>query len=369
MIVFKIFGKFFKENICKLFASNKIEPNDQVEFQRQILEHTATNWIVEKYPPPLSYTRQFLKQLVKFFEHFFAKQRDDESFYCEIFQLYTSCLCEKRVELSLIQCDQDTLDELTEAIQSDANIGFVTHSVDELKISVLESNQIVFNGTTGYRTWPAALHLLRYLLAKYSKPEKWQNVIELGSGIGLLGIGLVKGNLIPPTGHFVFTDHDCQLLNRIRLNLAANEVDQSRLSFLNLDWLDENSAKPLPTKVDLILASDVIFDSRLIRPFISLLRKLFDRYQEYPDCLICCTERNLDLLDQFKSILGEYHLEATIVHHQSRAKWLEEILQRMSWHNLSTVDFEENLNADAISSVIYSITSIKKNETKFEDLG
>lgn len=100
------------------------------------------------------------------------------------------------------------------------------------------------------------------------------NVLELGSGCGLLGIALSKVT----TGKVFMTDKECQLAlleENIRLNKCENncfsrvlEWDTSELFFSIIS--EENIS------FDLIIAADVLYDKSMVNSLFNLLNKLRD---------------------------------------------------------------------------------------------
>src|SRR5699024_1719686 len=105
-------------------------------------------------------------------------------------------------------------DRINELFLATPNIGFSTYKVSQsLSVSIFETNQIVSEGTTRFRTWPAALHLMDYLL-NCGSTNTDRSVIEVGAGSGLLGIGLPKNGLFRDA-KYMFTDHKASLLERI----------------------------------------------------------------------------------------------------------------------------------------------------------
>jgi hypothetical protein len=91
-------------------------------------------------------------------------------------------------------------------------------------LKLLENRAVISGaGTTGLRTWEAALHLSSYLL---SSPEliasvKGKKVIELGAGTGLLSI-LCASHL--GAAHVTATDGDEGVVQALHENATFNDV-------------------------------------------------------------------------------------------------------------------------------------------------
>ncbi|KAI0356719.1 hypothetical protein OH77DRAFT_227793 [Trametes cingulata] len=96
--------------------------------------------------------------------------------------------------------------------------------------------------------WPAGEVLAGYIARKGGLEGK--NVLELGSGTGL--VGLVAGKL----GARVWITDQAPLLGIMKQNVSLNNLDAS-VSVMELNW-----GEPIPTdlpKPDLILAADCVY--------------------------------------------------------------------------------------------------------------
>lgn len=62
----------------------------------------------------------------------------------------------------------------------------------------------------------------------------------------------------------IFSDHHQSVLDNLELNIKANEIDQDKYQIQCLDWKDNVQAD---LNQDLIIGSDIVFDTRLI-PFL-----------------------------------------------------------------------------------------------------
>lgn len=106
--------------------------------------------------------------------------------------------------------------------------------------------------------WPSALMLGR-LIAQQSWPAGMQ-VLEVGCGLGLSGlVALALGMDV------VFSDYDVAALDFAARNARLNGF--SRFRTLPLDW----RCPPDDLVVPLLLAADVIYESRNINPLIQLM--------------------------------------------------------------------------------------------------
>ncbi len=113
--------------------------------------------------------------------------------------------------------------------------------------------------------WPSAQVLSRALLQRNwsgfqgssSPPPK---ALEIGCGVGLPGIVALSLGF-----EVVFSDYDVAALDFVERNAIANGFEQ--FETLGLDW-----RVPPDFQVDLLLASDVIYEERNIEPLIRLMK-------------------------------------------------------------------------------------------------
>lgn len=137
-------------------------------------------------------------------------------------------------------------------------------------------------GTTGLRTWPAALLLANYLIGNTSIVSS-RSVLELGSGAGLVA-ALVSQMQASSTGSLIATDFHHSVVERLRGNIARSQLysgtlarDQLMVILLpdvrklecpsavhstatevkRLDWSQPQSLGPTQP-IELIIASDVV---------------------------------------------------------------------------------------------------------------
>lgn len=349
-----------------------------IEIQNEVVLSTVSDPHLIKLPLSLSYVRLFLKELIKIFEEAF----EAEYIIDEIYLLYVEYMNKKigRIENTLYfehENKNDLLKPLCEYFDSDENIGFVIYLFDNFKLPIIEINSIVKFNTTGLRTWPAAVHLLDYLKNNKNSDNKneikwnrenWNKIVELGSGTGLLGLGLIQSGFFS-TGHYIFTDSSQEALKQIELSLFVNQImtnDKMKVFIQKLNWQDHAFFDFSTSVSDLIIASDVIFDTTIIEPFILTLKNMFKVYREadslkrYPDCLICCCIRNNITINNFKEQLEKFGFVSESIHQLSTPKWIEEFNNYVQCLSNSIV-IEDNFNqllssnTDNTESVIFRI--------------
>ncbi|THY21324.1 hypothetical protein D6D00_07155 [Aureobasidium pullulans] len=173
----------------------------------------------------------------------------------------------------------------------------------EPELKLLENRAVISGaGTTGLRTWEAALHLSSYLI---STPEliasiKGKRVIELGAGTGLLSI-LCASHL--GASQVVATDGDEGVVQALNENAAFNDVkDAMEIGVLwwgralKGSWMFE---KDPSFSCDLVLGADVTYDKSVIPALVSTMRDMFEVWP-HVRIIISATIRNSDTFAAFE---------------------------------------------------------------------
>ncbi len=110
--------------------------------------------------------------------------------------------------------------------------------------------------------WPAAHAMAEYIL---KNPENFKNkkILELGCGIGLVGIAAAK------TGaDVIFSDYESEALKFAKNNYFLNFKKQAKT--LLLDW-----RKPSENKIfNTIIAADILYEDRFLAPVYKTLQKM-----------------------------------------------------------------------------------------------
>jgi predicted nicotinamide N-methyase len=94
----------------------------------------------------------------------------------------------------------------------------------ERSVTLLESRSVISSlGTTGLRTWEAALHLGAFLSSDLGRGMvRGKNVFELGAGTGMLSILCAKHLQV---SGIVATDGDEAVVDAIKTNSFLNSLD------------------------------------------------------------------------------------------------------------------------------------------------
>lgn len=161
--------------------------------------------------------------------------------------------------------------------------------------------------------------LLEYLLDKPSIING-RRVLELGAGLGLLGIGLSTSQC--PPSHYTLTDLHPTVLDTLKHNVSINipaaggdggnaalavddagEADEIQkevakvkraaviVDVERLDWEDKEQLELWTQKppYDLILAADVVFDPSLYRPLLRTICSCLNNYAMPDKCSVPAT--------------------------------------------------------------------------------
>ena len=155
--------------------------------------------------------------------------------------------------------------QLPEAVaaQQPSHVTYIYPSNDgiEPQITILESRSVIASaGTTGRRTWEAALHLSKYLWHSGKSSVQGKTVLELGAGTGLVSI-LCSRWL--GARHVTATDGDDSVVEDIQKNLFLNQLEHSNSVYAkSYRWgqSPEEDEGGLTRSYDLILGADVVSD-------------------------------------------------------------------------------------------------------------
>ncbi|UKZ48369.1 hypothetical protein TrVGV298_002592 [Trichoderma virens] len=171
----------------------------------------------------------------------------------------------------------------------------------EAHINLFENRSLIAaGGTTGLRTWEAALHLGQ-LLCRDPSIVSGKRVLELGTGTGYLAILCVK---YLGSTHVIASDGSDDVINNLPENLFLNQLEGSdAIRPMDLKWgyalvgTEEerwNGGRPL----DVVLGADITYDPSIIPDLVSTLLELFGIYP-HVEVIIAATQRNLETFQVF----------------------------------------------------------------------
>jgi len=162
----------------------------------------------------------------------------------------------------------DVLPQQSHSIQNGIlKLSFVNDPHNPLSISLA----VDASPGCGGLAWPAGQILASYLVQKGTDYVKNRNILELGSGTGL--VGLVTGKL---GGDVCITDQ-APLLPIMQRNISLNALD-SKVVMAELNW-----GMPISTTIqqpDLILAADCIYFEPAFPLLVHTLSELSDSTTE-----------------------------------------------------------------------------------------
>ncbi|KAI9011154.1 putative methyltransferase-domain-containing protein [Gaertneriomyces semiglobifer] len=254
------------------------------EVQLSVLKHTVLLPLTQQYPPPPSYRLSFLKVLIQKIE----TQREDLS--------------------------EDVLDAYLTLLgdQNDNSTGkwYKTYPVPlengaiSTCITLQESMSIVSQGTTGLRTWEAALRFSEYLLHEPELVER-KKVVELGAGVGL--VGLICGAL--GAASVLLTDFEDSVLETLRRNIDINTGPLSKsLRTRKFDWNSSDELQAMTVEeADIIIGTDIAYDPRIITPLANVLDELLN--EPHREAWLGVTIRREDTHDMLLTSLQDRRMQ------------------------------------------------------------
>lgn len=187
---------------------------------------------------------------------------------------------------------------------------------DHIKISIKENPNIICNdGSTGYRTWEAALALLECMISLPARILKAQRkdssdsaleqlgitfdvlhslaAVELGAGTGLVGLMYSKLN-----GHKVaLTDGDEGVVAQLENNIQLNYL-QAKCRAQKLYWGVDSAITAEPGRQQFVLASDVTYDPSAAPKLVSCIKQ-FLTTTNTAFSFVSATIRSVDTFNSF----------------------------------------------------------------------
>ncbi|KAM0353021.1 hypothetical protein ACHAPU_001907 [Fusarium lateritium] len=180
------------------------------------------------------------------------------------------------------------------------------------QITLLESQSLLSgSGTTGLRTWEAAVPLGSYL-CRNRHIVKDKRVLELGVGTGYISILCAK---FLGAQHVVASDGSEDVINNLPDNLFLNDLQDSKLvTPMEVKWghalmgTEEekwNGGRP----IDVVLGADITYDKSVVPALIGTLVDVFDLHPRV-EVFISAAERNEKT---FQAFLGQCRVNGLTV--------------------------------------------------------
>lgn len=189
---------------------------------------------------------------------------------------------------------------------------FTPTSTSTPSITFIENRATISaGGTTGIRTWEAALHLGEYLCREQPMLVRRKRVLELGAGTGYVSVLCAKHL---GAAECVATDGSLDVVNNLPANLELNGLSDKQVASRELswgptlpDWLDPESAS-----FDVILGADITFDARIMPDLLATIHWCLAANKD-ATVLISATERNKETFDTFMKLAAEQKLRVETV--------------------------------------------------------
>lgn len=190
------------------------------------------------------------------------------------------------------------------------------HTGTAAQITMLESrNLIAAGGTTGLRTWEAALHLGQWLCRENTGSNRGNSachingrrVLELGAGTGYLSILCARylgaAQVIASDGS---DDVVAALPDNFYLNGLEGGEGGRAIRVMDLRWGHallgtEEAAWNGGDAIDVVLGADITYDKSVIPALVSTVAELFDKFPRAV-VVIAATERNRETYEAFLEV-------------------------------------------------------------------
>ncbi|KAJ5681480.1 uncharacterized protein N7477_001420 [Penicillium maclennaniae] len=266
-----------------------VHPAVQQAIYEQMFDETLTPL------PPVTYRTRVLKQIIARIEEAITDPEKDEILDSLMESWGNLVILPKPSALE--QAQQLSSIKYTAPIQPQNS----TSATNERTINILESRGLILSGgTTGNRTWEAALHLGSFL----STPTGMalihdKRVIELGAGTGFLSLFCARHLGVKGV---VATDRELFLIENMRACARLNRTDEDGdIPFYPAIWdwgttLEKTEEMNSMTgggklEFDVALGADLIYDTDLVPLLISTVQDLFSNYG-VSQFIIAATLRN-----------------------------------------------------------------------------
>ncbi|KAF3385536.1 hypothetical protein F1880_001950 [Penicillium rolfsii] len=173
-------------------------------------------------------------------------------------------------------------------------------SAEDREVTTIESRGLILSGgTTGNRTWEAALHLGSFLASPAGEVlVRGKRVIELGAGTGFLSLFCARHLGVKGV---VSSDREPVLIENMRECVRFNHQGDGSFPFYPAVW---DWGTPLEKteelecfvegddlRFDVALGADLIYDTDIIPLLLSTIRDLFENYH-VEQFIISATLRN-----------------------------------------------------------------------------
>lgn len=198
-------------------------------------------------------------------------------------------------------------DEMTAAQQK----SYVTYALSLLpaddgikEVTMLESRSLIAaGGTTGLRTWEAALHLGQWLCLHEDRIRD-KRILELGAGTGYLSVLCAK--YLGAT-QVIASDGSDDVVMALPDNFFVNGLqDNEHIRAMDLKWghalLGTEDAEWIGgIAIDVVIGADITYDTSVIPALVSTIADLFKKFPAV-EVIIAAIERNRVTLETFLEV-------------------------------------------------------------------
>ncbi|PKY00627.1 hypothetical protein P168DRAFT_260119 [Aspergillus campestris IBT 28561] len=270
-----------------------INPAVQRAIYTRMFDESAT-WPL----PPVHYRARVLKMILSRIEGSVVDPEEDE-ISDDLTEAYSTLICTPKPS-SIQQAQQLTYVTYTAPSPSPSSPAHTDSESHPRTIITSESRGLILaSGTTGFRTWEAALHLGTYL----STPAgaglvAGKRVLELGAGTGFLSMFCAK--YLQPES-VLATDMEPALIDGMVDSAGRNELGE-RFGAGIWEWGTElrrlGGGEGKKPEFDVVVGADLIYDTDLIPLLINTLDDLFTNYK-VREFIISATLRNEKTFNAF----------------------------------------------------------------------
>ncbi|KAF2875301.1 putative methyltransferase-domain-containing protein [Massariosphaeria phaeospora] len=251
-------------------------------------------------PPPERYQLRVLKVLIARLERSINDPEEDE--ISDDLMSALSSLWGSNVPSESTSAQQKAFVTYTYPLRH--NEGLIA---DDYAVTLLESRSVISaSGTTGLRTWEAALLLGAYLVSENGRNlVHGKRLFELGAGTGILSVLCAKH--LGVSG-IVASDGDEAVVDAIKTNIFLNGLDLDDSSGTIVRAAALKWGRPIDASTfaedygmeapDILLGADVTYDRFVIPALVSSMREFFDLNSAL-QVLVCATIRNEQTFEAF----------------------------------------------------------------------
>ncbi|KAI8420680.1 hypothetical protein MSG28_007910 [Choristoneura fumiferana] len=254
--------------------------------QQAFVNATIHNQLLQNYPVNNEFSKLFFKKLIDCIKSYHEIHDDFYTFLCFLMN--------------------------KESLNTFCHRHYVLNNDTRNIITIMETNNMVVNGTTGMRTWEAALTLADWALSN-KDVFAHKKVVELGSGVGFTGITIAKECNLES---IVLTDCHNDVLKTIKRNIEINfpklnnsdDAQPDAVSNIDVMMLDWNDAEDLKNNLvpDILIGADIVYDPSILQPLCNVIKSFFDK-NDLLEVYIASMIRNVDTFNSFLEALGKYY--------------------------------------------------------------